>query len=96
MSTPPPESEDVEQPFVEHLIELRDRLIKSAWGVALAFASIIGSLYIAAGLARRAVTAAVHWSAGRPGRRFLAFLAVAACAVPLTLFWLFDGQLSDW
>lgn len=40
MSTPPPESEDAEQPFVEHLIELRDRLIKSAWGVALAFAAL--------------------------------------------------------
>jgi len=65
-------------------------------GVALALASIIGSLYIAAGLARRAVTTAVRWSAGRPKRRLLAFLAVAACAAPLALFWLFDGQLSDW
>lgn len=65
-------------------------------GVALALASIIGSLYIAAGLARRAVTTAVRWSAGRPKRRLLAFLAVAACVAPFALFWLFDGQLSDW
>ena len=65
-------------------------------GVALALASIIGSLYIAAGLARRAVTTAVRWSAGRPKRRWLAFLAVAACAAPLALFWLFDGQFGDW
>jgi len=31
-----------------------------------------------------------------PDGRLLAFLAVAACATPLALFWLFDGQLSDW
>jgi hypothetical protein len=65
-------------------------------GVALALASIVGSLYIAAGLARRAVTTALRWSAGRPQRRVLAFLAVAACAVPFALFWLLDGQLNDW
>ena len=65
-------------------------------GVALALASIVGSLYIAAGLARRAVTTAVHWSAGHRRRRFLALLAVAVCAAPLALFWLFDGQLNDW
>jgi len=65
-------------------------------GVALALASIVGSLYIAVGLARRAVTTALRWSAGRPQRRVLAFLAVAACAVPFALFWLLDGQLNDW
>jgi len=65
-------------------------------GVALALASIIGSLYIAAGLVRRAVTTALRWSAGRPRRRVLAFLAVAACAVPFALFWLLDGQFNDW
>lgn len=37
-STPPPEDElaGTEQPFVQHLIELRDRLLYSIYGVALA------------------------------------------------------------
>ncbi len=37
-STPPPEDElaGTEQPFVQHLIELRDRLLYSVYGVALA------------------------------------------------------------
>ncbi len=65
-------------------------------GVALALASIVGTLYVAAGLARRAVTTALRWSAGHPGRRVLAFLAITACAAPLAVFWLLDGQLSDW
>ncbi|TAK81170.1 MAG: twin-arginine translocase subunit TatC [Aquabacterium sp.] len=37
MSTPPPSSDELEgseQPFVSHLIELRDRLIKALYGVA--------------------------------------------------------------
>ena len=65
-------------------------------GVALAFMSIAGSLYVAVGLVRRAVATGLRWSNGRPRRRFLAVLMAAACAVPLTVFWLVQGQFSDW
>lgn len=38
MSTPPPRSDELEgteQPFVSHLIELRDRLLKSLYGIGI-------------------------------------------------------------
>jgi len=66
-----------------------------AIGVALALASIGGSLYIAAGLARQAFAIGRRWSAGRPARRLLVILAAVVCAVPLSIMWLVQGQLSD-
>jgi putative peptide zinc metalloprotease protein len=65
-------------------------------GVALALASIAGSLYVATGLARRAFAIGRRWSAGNPRRRFLALLAAAACVIPLTIIWLIQGEFSDW
>ena len=65
-----------------------------AMGVALALMSIAGSLYIAVGLVRRAIAIGHRWSAGRPRRRFLAFLAGLACVVPLSVVWLVQGQFS--
>jgi putative peptide zinc metalloprotease protein len=65
-------------------------------GVALALMSIAGSLYVAVGLVRRATALGLRWSDGRPRRRFLAVLVAAACAIPLTIFWLVQGQFSDW
>ena len=65
-------------------------------GVALALMSIAGSLYVAGGLVRRAVAIGLRWSNGRPRRRFLAVLMPAACAIPLTIIWLVQGQFSDW
>jgi putative peptide zinc metalloprotease protein len=65
-------------------------------GVALALMSIVGSLYVAAGLARRSLAMGLRWSAGRPRRRLLAILVGAACAIPLTIFWLVQGQFTDW
>jgi len=39
MATPPEdELAGTEQPFVAHLVELRDRLLRSVWGVAIVFA----------------------------------------------------------
>jgi putative peptide zinc metalloprotease protein len=67
-----------------------------AIGVALTLASIGGSLYVAGGLVRRAVVTGLRWSAGRPARRLLALLVAAACAIPLTLIWLVQGQFTDW
>ena len=58
--------------------------------------SIAGSLYVTAGLPRRAVAAGARWSAGRPGRRLVAVLVGIACAGPLALFWLVQGQFRDW
>jgi hypothetical protein len=68
----------------------------AAAGAALALASIAGSLYVMAGLVRRAITISWRWSAGRAKRRLLASLAIAVCAVPLALYWLLDGQFNDW
>ncbi len=70
--------------------------VADAIGMGLALLSIAGSLYIAVGLVRRAVALGRRWSAGRPRRRVLAFLAAAACVVPLSVFWLVQGQFSGW
>ena len=68
----------------------------AAAGAVLAVVPIAGSLYIAAGLLRRGVTAGARWSAGRPGRGLVAVAAGIACAGPLALFWLIQGQFRDW
>jgi putative peptide zinc metalloprotease protein len=65
-------------------------------GLALALLSIAGMLYVMWGLARRAVAFGRRWSAGRPRRRLLVVLAGVVCAVPLSVFWLVQGQFSDW
>jgi putative peptide zinc metalloprotease protein len=67
-----------------------------ALSAALAVVPIAGSLYIAAGLLRRAVSLGARWSAGRPRRRLVAVLAGIACAGPLALFWLVQGEFRDW
>jgi putative peptide zinc metalloprotease protein len=67
-----------------------------AIGAALAVVPIAGTLYIMAGLLRRAVAAGARWSAGRPRRRLAAVLVGIACAGPLALFWFLQGQFRDW
>jgi len=67
-----------------------------AIGAALVAFSIAGSLYIAAGLARRVVTAALRRSAGRPARRVLAVAAILVCVAALAAFWAGQGQFRDW
>jgi putative peptide zinc metalloprotease protein len=68
----------------------------AAAGAALAVLSMAGSLYVVTGLARRALTASWRWSAGNRKRRAIALLGAAACAIPLALYWLIDGQFNDW
>jgi putative peptide zinc metalloprotease protein len=67
-----------------------------ALGAVLAVVSIAGTLYLTAGLLRRAVAAGARWSAGRPRRRLAAAAVGIACAGPLALFWLVQGQFRDW
>jgi len=67
-----------------------------AIGAALVAFSLAGSLYIAAGLARRIVTSALRWSADRPARRVLAVAVILACAAALAAFWIGTGQFRDW
>jgi putative peptide zinc metalloprotease protein len=67
-----------------------------AAGAALAVVSIAGTLYVTAGMARRAVAVGTRWSAGRPGRRLAAVLIGIACAGPLAFFWFVQGQFRDW
>jgi putative peptide zinc metalloprotease protein len=67
-----------------------------ALGVGLVLMSIAGSLYVMAGLVRRAVAFGRRWSAGRPRRGLLALLAGVACAVSLSVIWLVQGEFSDW
>jgi putative peptide zinc metalloprotease protein len=65
-------------------------------GLTLALLSIAGMLYVVWGLVRRVVAFGRRWSAGRPRRRLIVVLAGVVCAVPLSLFWLVQGQFSDW
>jgi putative peptide zinc metalloprotease protein len=67
-----------------------------AVGVALMALSIIGSLYIVTGLARRATTLGLRWSAGRRVRRLLITVAAAACLASLALYWASQGQYRGW
>jgi putative peptide zinc metalloprotease protein len=67
-----------------------------AIGVALAALTAAGSLYVVAGLARRAAAVGLRWSAGRPARRLLTVLAAAALAASLVTLWTSQGQFSDW
>jgi putative peptide zinc metalloprotease protein len=67
-----------------------------AIGVGLVLMSIAGSLYVVVGLVRRAVAFGRRWSAGRPGRRLVAFLVGLGCAVSLSVIWLVQGEFSDW
>ena len=63
---------------------------------ALALVSIAGSLYVTVGLVRRAVAFGRALVGRPPRRRLLALLAGVACAVPLSVIWLVQGQFSDW
>jgi putative peptide zinc metalloprotease protein len=67
-----------------------------AIGVALLALSLAGSLYVVTGLARRLVLLGLRWSAGRPGRRFLAAAAALACVTALATFWFWQGQFRGW
>ncbi len=57
---------------------------------------LAGSLYIVAGLARRAAIVGLRWSAGRPGRRLLAAAAALAALTALATFWTIQGQFRGW
>ena len=67
-----------------------------ALGVALATLTGAGSLYIMAGLARRAAVFGLRWSAGRPARRLVAILAAAAVAILLATVWASQGEFDGW
>ena len=67
-----------------------------AIGVALAALPIAGSLSIVTGLARRAATMGLRWSAGRPVRRLLVTVAAVTCMASLAVLWAIQGQLRDW
>jgi putative peptide zinc metalloprotease protein len=67
-----------------------------AIGVGLAGLTGAGSLYIMAGLTRRAVAIGLRWSVGRPGRRLLAVLAAAVIAASLAILWTSQGQFGGW
>ncbi|HEY3878482.1 MAG TPA: hypothetical protein VGM12_07760 [Trebonia sp.] len=68
----------------------------NAIGAALALLSVAGSLFIASGLARRAIAVARRWSAGHRARRLLAIAAAAGLVAGLVAFWAADGQLRGW
>jgi putative peptide zinc metalloprotease protein len=67
-----------------------------AIGAALVTLSLVGTLYIATGLARRAVTAGLRWSAGRPARRLVAGATAVAGATTLAALWTVQGQFHGW
>ncbi|HEX3389134.1 MAG TPA: hypothetical protein VHT94_08865 [Streptosporangiaceae bacterium] len=65
-------------------------------GIALVALSLVGSLYILTGLARRAVITGLRWSAGRPARGVLATLAGLAVLAALAATWTAQGQFHGW
>jgi hypothetical protein len=65
-------------------------------GAALVALSLAGSLYIAAGLARRVVTAGLGWSGDRLRRRVIAIAAMLACAAALAALWAVQGGFRGW
>ena len=67
-----------------------------ALGVGLAALTAAGSLYIVAGLARRAAAFGLRWSAVRPARRLVAILAAASVAIVLATVWASQGEFSGW
>jgi hypothetical protein len=68
----------------------------SAIGAVLAALSIGGSLYIATGLARRAVATGRRWSAGRQDRGLVTVVAGAGSMAGLVAFWVAQGQFTGW
>ena len=67
-----------------------------AIGAALVTLSLVGTLYVATLLARRAVTLGRRWSAGLPARRLVAAAAGLACVATLATFWTVQGQFHGW
>ena len=67
-----------------------------AIGAALLILPLAGSLYIVTGLARRAATMGLRWSASRPARRLLAAAAALAGLAALAAFWTIQGQFRGW
>jgi putative peptide zinc metalloprotease protein len=67
-----------------------------AIGAALVALSLAGTLYIVTGLARRAMTTALRWSAGRPARRLVAAAAVLAGTAILATLWTVQGGFRGW
>jgi putative peptide zinc metalloprotease protein len=65
-------------------------------GAGLVALSIAGTLYVATGLARRAVTLGLRWSAGRPARRLVAAAAMLASAAALAALWTVQGGFLGW
>jgi putative peptide zinc metalloprotease protein len=65
-------------------------------GTGLAGLSVAGSLFIAAGLARRVFSGARRWSARRPDRRLVAVITGSGGLVCLVAVWVAQGQFSGW
>jgi putative peptide zinc metalloprotease protein len=70
--------------------------VVDAIGVALAALPVIGSLYVTARLARRAVAAGRRWCAGHPGRRALVSVTALAGVTAVGAFWILQGQFRGW
>ena len=68
----------------------------NAIGVVLVALSLAGTLYLVIGLTRRLAVAGLRWSAGRPGRRFLAAVVGLAVLTGLAAFWTVQGQFRGW
>jgi putative peptide zinc metalloprotease protein len=65
-------------------------------GISLITLSLVGSLYVLTGLARRVAVAGLRWSAGRPARGVLAAVAGLAGLAALAATWTAQGQFHGW
>jgi putative peptide zinc metalloprotease protein len=72
------------------------RAAAGAVGAVLIGLSIVGSLYVTVGLARRLAALGLRWSAGRPGRCLLVAAIGLAVLAGLGTLWTVQGQFSGW
>ena len=72
------------------------RVVAGAVGAVLIGLSIVGSLYVTVGLARRLAALGLRWSAGRPGRRLLIAAIGLAVLAGLGTLWTVQGQFTGW
>jgi putative peptide zinc metalloprotease protein len=67
-----------------------------AISIALVVLSTAGSIYVVTGLAGRAWTLGLRWSAGRPARRLGAAATAIIATALLAIFWAAQGQFEGW
>jgi putative peptide zinc metalloprotease protein len=91
-------SSDMEARFMTAAAASRHFAVAVADFTSIIFVAlpVAGSIYVVTGLARRAATLSLRWSAGRPPRRIVVCATAVTCVTFLVLFWTIQGQFRGW